>query len=148
MPSEQAKFDLKISHPKFKSSFNFRKDLNVGKWGEDYVERILSDPNVKIEVKKDDWAIRSGNIAIEFESRGKPSGISVTESHFWCFVVGHFYVLMMPTEFLKWVVTNGHGEIKEVGDRDKEGRPTSKAVLLPWKNLLTLFKEYNTIKEA
>ncbi len=146
MASEKQKYDLLVDGPKFKSSFNFKKDLALGKWGEDYVKRILSDPKVKIEVKKDDWTIKSGNIAIEFESRGKPSGIAVTESHFWCFIVGHFYVLMMPTEFLKWIVEQNHGTIKSVGDRDANGVPTSKAVLLPWDELLSLFKDYNKKK--
>ena len=37
-----------------------------------------------IEVKKEDWLWeRTGNIAIEYECRGKPSGISLTKADFW-----------------------------------------------------------------
>lgn len=37
-----------------------------------------------LEVKKEEWLWeRTGNIFIEFESRGKPSGIAATEAHIW-----------------------------------------------------------------
>ena len=138
------KFDLSVNHDKLKSCFNFKKDLLLGQAGENYVNKILSDDAVKIEVKKDDWAVRSGNIALEFESRGKPSGILTTEADIWCFVVGHVHVLMMPTNFLRWVLEEGHGTVKAVGDRDrKTGKPTSQALLIAWVKLLELFNDYN-----
>jgi hypothetical protein len=139
--------DITVSKlDKLKSCFNFGHDFKLGALGEKYVESILQNPNVKIEVKKDDWAIKSGNIAIEFESRGKPSGILKTESDFWCQVVGNFFVLMMPVPFLKFVYEKYKDDtfhVKSMGDRNADGVPTSKAILIPWFELIDLFKEYN-----
>ena len=66
--------------------FNNDKRFDIDlKWGQVY-ERQLADmlQNKKVEVKseRDLWT-RTGNIAIEFESRGIPSGIATTEAEFW-----------------------------------------------------------------
>ena len=37
----------------------------------------------KYEVKRDFMASETGNVAIEVECRGRPSGITTTEAHFW-----------------------------------------------------------------
>jgi hypothetical protein len=140
-----ADFDLKVDNQKLKSCFNFRNDLKVGAVGEAYVAAIFKDKNVTLEVKKDDWTTRSGNIAIEFESRGKPSGILTTKSDFWCQVVGHYFVLVFPVGFLREVYQKFHQNkkyVKEMGDRNTEGMPTSKAILIPWTDLLEMFKQY------
>ena len=64
---------------------NFRYDLEVGQVAEHAIGEMLA--NEKIEIKRDMKAKETGNIFIEYESRGKPSGISTTESKFYCFVV-------------------------------------------------------------
>jgi hypothetical protein len=138
-------FDLHVNNGKLKSCFAFQKDLQVGAVGENYVNSIFTDEKVKLEVKKDDWVTRSGNVAIEFESRGKPSGIETTESDFWCHVVGHYFILVFPVAFLRKVckqLKNDPKYVKSMGDRDTSGVPTSKAILIPWTNLLNMFKEY------
>lgn len=138
-------FDLEVKPSKINSCFNFKKDLAMGKRAESYVNHILHDKDVKIEVKKDDWTVRSGNIGIEFESRGKPSGIMTTKADYWCHNIGHYFVLMFPTDFLRQIcdyyIKNNIG-IKAMGDRDSDGKPTSKAVLIKWTDLLELFKKY------
>jgi len=140
------RFDLLVDKAKIKSCFNFQNDLQVGAAGESLVESIFKDKKVKLEVKKDDWAIRSGNIAIEFECRGKPSGIQTTESDFWCHVVGHYFVLVFPVDFLKRVFQDLRSDpkyVKEMGDRSPDGGRVSKAVLIPWKDLLEMFAHYS-----
>jgi len=77
----------------------------MGKVGEKFVEKIFGHNDVKIEVKKDDWVVRSGNIAIEFESRGKPSGIMVTKASFWAHVIGHYFVLVFLFTYFYTAVT-------------------------------------------
>ncbi len=138
-------FDLQVKPKKVNSFFNFKKDLVVGQKAENYVNQILHNDKVKIEVKKDDWTVRSGNIGIEFESRGKPSGIKTTKSDYWCHNIGNYFVIMFPTDFLRQVcdlyISKGIG-IKAMGDRDANGLPTSKAVLIKWTDLLELFKSY------
>lgn len=139
--------DINVSDKtKLRSMFNFGHDLKLGQRGEDYVNDILQNDDVKVEVKTDDWATRSGNIGIEFESRGEPSGILSTEADFWCHIIGGYFVLMFPVHFLK-LVYNTFGEneryVKSVGDRDTNGVPTSKVILIPWGELIGLFGKYN-----
>ena len=57
---------------------NFDYDLVIGQKGEKLVDHIFK--NATVEVKRDFWTGTTGNIAVEFESRGKPSGISKTKS--------------------------------------------------------------------
>lgn len=138
-------YDLHVENKKLKSCFNFNKDLAVGAVGEEYVKSIFEGQKVKLEVKKDDWAVKSGNIAIEFESRGKPSGIQTTKSDFWCHVIGHYFVLVFPVDFLRKIFDiykDNKQYVKSMGDRSG-GVPTAKAILIPWIELLEMFKTYD-----
>ena len=60
---------------KYSSSFTY--DLTVGEKGEDWVDLIFNKKEF-IEVKTDRLAHKTGHIFIEYESRGKDSGITVT----------------------------------------------------------------------
>lgn len=143
--NNDSRYDLLVDQSKIKSCFNFVNDMEVGAAGENFVNKIFGDDKIKLEIKKDDWTIKSSNLALEFESRGKPSGILTTQADFYCFVVGHFFVLMLPVDFLLQVYKkyiNIPSYIKNVGDRDKTGKPTAKVILLPWNELLGLFKQY------
>jgi len=53
---------------------DFRYDLKVGQVAEELLAELLT--NKKIEVKRDLRAIETGNIYVEYFSRGKASGIS------------------------------------------------------------------------
>mgnify|MGYP003636664967 FL=1 len=64
---------------------NFDYDLVIGQKGEKLVDHIFK--NATVEVKRDFWTGTTGNIAVEFESRGKPSGISKTKSDYYAFVL-------------------------------------------------------------
>ena len=64
---------------KFNSDFKY--DLELGQEGENLIAKLLSDST--IEVKLDFIAWRTDNIFIEYESRGKPSGIYATTSDYW-----------------------------------------------------------------
>ena len=48
---------------------DFKYDLEIGKEGERIVDSLFKDKLV--EVKRDSWVSISGNIAIEYESRGQ-----------------------------------------------------------------------------
>ncbi len=55
-------------------------DLTIYKYGEP----------IRIEVKSDRQASKTGNLAIEYECNNKPSGITSTEADFWIyFIVYH-----------------------------------------------------------
>ena len=68
---------------------NFRYDLKVGQVGEKLLNDILTLKT--IEVKRDSWIYKSGNIAIEFESRSKPSGIAKSEAEYWAIIFSGDY---------------------------------------------------------
>ena len=61
----------------------FDIDLEFGKMGEEFTQKVF-EGNSKVEVKteRDIWK-KTGNIAIEIRCKGKPSGISTTESSVW-----------------------------------------------------------------
>ena len=72
---------------KFNNDFRF--DLEVGKEGERLVDSIFKSK--RLEVKRDFWIGRTGNIAIEYESRGNPSGISTTQAEYWVIIFAKEY---------------------------------------------------------
>jgi hypothetical protein len=61
----------------------FDIDLEFGKMGEKFTQQVF-EGNTKVEVKteRDIWE-KTGNIAIEMRCKGKPSGLSTTESDVW-----------------------------------------------------------------
>lgn len=89
------------------SGKDFDFDLQVGKEAERLVDMLLTDGK-KVEVKRDDWAYRSGNIAIELAHRKGPSGLSTTEADWYAIVLGGGYqseiMLFIKTERLKKLI--------------------------------------------
>jgi len=61
-------------------NYDFKLDLPVGKEGEALGEAILRG---RFEVKRDQRARFTGNIAIEVEDRGRPSGIMQSPADWW-----------------------------------------------------------------
>jgi len=92
-----------------KSFKKFDLDLKFGEKWEDFIADKLNTAEVKTE--KDLWK-KSGNICIEYESYGKPSGIEATESDIWIhnltdkgeFVMGFIF----PTETVKKIYKQGY----------------------------------------
>lgn len=109
---------------------DFRHDLKVGHKGERYLAAVLE--GATIEVKADSWIRRTRNIAVEYESRGKPSGIATTEADYWCFIFDSEEAkktfIMVDTDKLKDIAREylQKGSIKKMGDED-----TSTSVLIP-----------------
>lgn len=64
--------------------YNFDLDLKHGQFGERKLADILTG---KIEVKTDFISYKTGNVAVEIECRGLPSGISLTEAPYWAFIL-------------------------------------------------------------
>ncbi len=65
----------------------------------DYDFRIISS-QLCFEVKNDLMAHITGNLAIEYESRGKASGISTSKAHYWIYKFSNHYYLV-KSELLK-----------------------------------------------
>ena len=60
----------------------FDLDLKYGTVREDKVAAMLQDKKIEGKSERGMW-MKTGNIAIEYQSYGKPSGIKATESDYW-----------------------------------------------------------------
>ena len=113
---------------RFNSDFKF--DLLIGEIKEKELAEILS--NKKIEVKNDLQANKTGNIFIEYKSRGKLSGISTTESDFYCIAIQNSFHLIR-TDILKQKCRKYIGSNRDILGGDCN---TSRGILLPVTDLI------------
>ena len=107
---------------------DFRFDLKLGQIKEQELGNIFN--NKKIEVKKCTEAIY--NVFVEYECRGKKSGISTTEADYYCFAFKDTFIIIetdkLKSKCRKYLNT----------DNDKKGgdNNTSKGVLIPLNELI------------
>ena len=87
----------------------FDLDLEYGKVREQQVADMLQDKKIEVKSERDVWQ-KTGNIAIEYECYGKPSGINATESDDWfhnlCIGDETFATLVFDTASLKRIIEN------------------------------------------
>jgi len=108
---------------------DFKYDLKVGQVKEEELGDIFN--SATIEVKHDLKAHVTGNIYVEYYSRGKPSGISRSKADYYCFCIKNTFHLIDSKELKdkcrKYLGTN----------RDRKGGDsnTSKGILLPIEDL-------------
>ena len=110
---------------------DFRHDLKLAQETENAFAEILG-PNTTIEIKDDLQASQTGNIFIEFESRGKPSGIATTEADYWAIHIDGIWITLR-TDKLKGIARKMY---KLFGTTLGGDSNTSKGVLIPIKNLI------------
>lgn len=60
----------------------FDLDLQYGQKFEDNFLNIIANSKIEVKTERGMW-LKTGNIAIEYESYGKPSGIMATEADYW-----------------------------------------------------------------
>lgn len=87
----------------------FDLDLAYGKVREQRIADMFTDKKVEVKSERDMW-VRTGNIAVEYESYGKPSGIAVTEADYWfhnlCIGDETFATLVFDVPSLKRIIDN------------------------------------------
>ena len=116
-----------------KHTNRFDLDLKFGQEKENELQIAIEG---QVECKADRLCVKTGNIFVEIESRGKPSGIMVTTSKYYaiCLVVENrdndIWVLV-PTKILKELMKKY--PIKNGGDNW-----TSKGHIIPKADLLNL----------
>lgn len=108
---------------------DFKYDLKVGQIKEKELGEIFSDKAV--EVKYDLKALDTGNVYVEYHSRGKPSGISTSLSDFYCFAFGDTFHLISSKELKE----RCRKYLNTKRDRVGGDNNTSKGILLPLKEL-------------
>ncbi len=85
----------------------FDIDLAYGEVREDKIAEMLTGKKIEVKSEKDMWQ-KTGNICIEYQSWGKPSGIEATESDYWfhnlCIGEEEYCTLVFSTPVLKKIV--------------------------------------------
>ena len=116
----------------------FDLDLQYGQVFEQKVADMLQNSTIEVKTEREKWK-STGNIVIEFESRGKPSGVATTEADYWFhnLALGEDIVmtLVFPTKILKNYIVQAMPRIVRGGDNN-----TSRLYLL---NLQDLVKMIN-----
>ena len=117
----------------------FDIDLEKGEIGEQAIADIFTNKKLEVKSEIDKWA-KTGNICIEFESWGKPSGIAATEADYW---VQNLYIkdvlvasIVLPVEQLK-KLCKGRSWVKG-GDNN-----ASRMYLLKLKDIFTWISKNN-----
>jgi len=128
-----------------KHSSSFTHDLNFGEKAEDWLNEMFSNGKL-IEVKNDRLVHKTGNIFIEYESRGKPSGLSTTTANYWIYRMNELDIaFIIPTDKLKKICREYIKEkkyIKNGGDNN-----TSLGLLIPFTTLLNDIAAYERTRE-
>ena len=95
--------------PKKEDRKKFDIDLEYGEVRERMVADMLQDKKIEVKSERDVWQ-KTGNIAIEYECYGKPSGINATESDYWfhnlCIGEETFATIVFDTNSLKRIINN------------------------------------------
>tara|TARA_R110000765_G_scaffold18225_1_gene48989 strand:+ start:316 stop:747 length:432 start_codon:yes stop_codon:yes gene_type:complete len=85
----------------------FDLDLEYGEIREEKIAEMLTGKKIEVKSERGMW-MKTGNICIEYQSYGKPSGIRATESDYWfhnlCVGDKEFCTLVFDTEMLKTIV--------------------------------------------
>lgn len=127
-----------------KKNSKFDLDLKYGQQREQRVADLLGADKNKIEVKTErDWWHKTGNIVIEVECNGKPSGISVTEADYWVHILAigqeDYCKLFFEVPVLKQIVKRYESNWRMLGDRR-----ASKCIIIPLKDLFINVNEVLT----
>ena len=109
----------------------FTKDLSYGKKHEKLVMKSMEN----FELKTDRMAHKTGNVYVEFQSRGKASGIRTSKSDTWIFKIvskgdRHLFSIQIPLTRLKKLVSTDY-RIVPGGDN-----LTSRGYLVPLTDLI------------
>ena len=117
----------------------FDIDLQYGQVREKIVADMLQDKKIEVKSERGMW-LQTGNIAIEYESYGKPSGINATNSDYWfhnlCVGDDVFATLVFETKMLKKIINASINEnqVRSVSGGDHNA---SKMYLINIQNLFS-----------
>lgn len=128
--------DIGIKMSLHNNDKRFDLDLAYGQVFEQKVSEILGQSKIEVKTEKDKWKT-TGNIVIEHESRGKPSGIITTEADYWLHncAVGDdivFSVLLKVSTLRKYIARHNPRSVRGGDDM------TSKLYLIKLTDLVTL----------
>ena len=143
---------MKNLEPKTEDRKKFDIDLEYGKVREQMVADMLQDKKIEVKSERGMW-MRTGNIAIEYECYGKPSGIAATESDYWfhnlCIEDEVFATLVFDTNSLKRIINNlDYKRTVSGGDNNASRMYLLNLSKLFSSDVIKAFKESENEKEA
>ena len=123
---ERAKFDL---------------DLRFGEAGEQWLVWLAEEAKIEVKRERDKWC-GTGNLFFEYSSRGKPSGLSITEADYWVHILSlsgknmGSFIFPVPAlkKNLRSLLSRGIARKTRGGDED-----TSEGVVVPLRYVQHLF---------
>lgn len=77
----------------------FDRDLRHGEAREDAFVHVLL--RSRVEIKSDGKCRETGNVFIEYQQKGRPSGIAVSTAGLWAIEVDDTVWVVLPTERIK-----------------------------------------------
>lgn len=115
-----------------KYNSNFRYDLKVGQVTEELLGSILESQTIEV---KDDSAksAKTGNVFIEYMSRGKRSGIAKSHADWWAIRTSEDSFVIISAKKLKEVARKYYNKKRIVRGGDNN---TSWGILIPREELL------------
>ena len=100
---------MRKTQPSIEDRKKFDIDLKYGQIREELILDMLENKKIEVKSERDVWQ-KTGNIAVEYESYGKPSGINSTESDYWfhnlCIGKDTFATIVFETKNLKRIIEN------------------------------------------
>ena len=105
---------------------DFKYDFIAGHKGEKHLVSVLQDE--KIEVKTDFQSFKTGNVFVEYECRGKKSGIAISEAKWYSFVLSNDFIILIEKEKLKILCRAYLGTKRDILGGDNN---LSRGILLP-----------------
>lgn len=127
---------MKGNNVQLNNDNRFDIDLAYGQIYEQQIADMFQNKTIEVKSERDLWK-KTNNIVIEFESRGKPSGISTTKADYWFHNLvddGEIVsTLVFPVSVLKRYIAGNSLRVVKGGDD-----LTSRLYLI---NLSTLYKE-------
>jgi len=97
----------------------------------------LPEENYGIEVKYDPKSVDTGNIVVEIEMNGKPSGLMTSTARYWVFYDDDMFMQISTRNIIKCIFINKLTFIEFTGPGDTSPK---KAFLIP-KNILYKYGE-------
>ena len=114
-----------------KHNSDFKYDLKLGVLGEKLIADVLN--NKKLEVKTDYKATKTGNVFVEYSSRGHRSGVATTQAEFYVFILSNENMIIISTEKLREKCRRYIATSRDVVGGDNN---TSNGILLPVNELI------------
>lgn len=102
------------------------------------IKYIKNGKLLTLEVKTDYQWDKTGNVAVEYESRGKASCVCTSIADYWCYTLGNDLCFIKRADLIRNIISSNYRKVSGGDDY------TSRLVLIP----LERFREIFTILEG